>query len=46
MEETEKALLCATVNQPVRVGIDGSSLDFQLYTGVSFYMLSIADIVI
>lgn len=29
------ALLCAVVNQPVSVGIDGSSWDFQLYTGVS-----------
>lgn len=27
-------LLCAVVQQPISVGIDGSSLDFQLYTGV------------
>ncbi|MQL79644.1 hypothetical protein Taro_012100 [Colocasia esculenta] len=27
------ALLCAVVQQPISVGIDGSSLDFQLYTG-------------
>lgn len=33
----EDALLCAVVKQPVSVGIDGSSLDFQLYTGVSNY---------
>ncbi|XP_010247627.1 PREDICTED: KDEL-tailed cysteine endopeptidase CEP2-like [Nelumbo nucifera] len=33
--EEESALLCAVVNQPVSVGIDGSALDFQLYTGVS-----------
>ncbi|XP_010277012.1 PREDICTED: low-temperature-induced cysteine proteinase-like [Nelumbo nucifera] len=31
--EEESALLCAVVNQPVSVGIDGSALDFQLYTG-------------
>uniref|UniRef100_A0A1D1YBX8 Cysteine proteinase RD21a n=1 Tax=Anthurium amnicola TaxID=1678845 RepID=A0A1D1YBX8_9ARAE len=30
---SESALLCAVVQQPVSVGIDGSSLDFQLYTG-------------
>ncbi|KAG1335253.1 low-temperature-induced cysteine proteinase [Cocos nucifera] len=29
----DSALLCAVVNQPVSVGIDGSSWDFQLYTG-------------
>ncbi|KAL2930891.1 putative cysteine protease RD21B [Bienertia sinuspersici] len=33
VEETENALLCATVNWPICVGIDGSSIDFQLYTG-------------
>lgn len=33
--ESENALLCAVVQQPISVGIDGSSLDFQLYTGVS-----------
>lgn len=31
--QNESALLCAVVQQPVSVGIDGSSLDFQLYTG-------------
>ncbi|XP_074589832.1 cysteine protease XCP1-like [Curcuma longa] len=31
--ENENALLCAVVQQPISVGIDGSSLDFQLYTG-------------
>ncbi|XP_072998650.1 low-temperature-induced cysteine proteinase-like [Typha latifolia] len=31
--QNEAALLCAVVQQPVSVGIDGSSLDFQLYTG-------------
>ncbi|KAM0944642.1 putative actinidain [Dioscorea sansibarensis] len=29
----ENALLCAVVKQPVSVGIDASSIDFQLYTG-------------
>lgn len=33
--QSERALLCAVVKQPVSVGIDGSSRDFQLYTGVS-----------
>ena len=33
--ESEEALLCAAVNQPVSVGIQGSAMDFQLYTGVS-----------
>ncbi|KNA10101.1 hypothetical protein SOVF_147560, partial [Spinacia oleracea] len=33
VEETEAALLCATVSQPISVGIDASSIDFQLYTG-------------
>jgi len=33
--QSESALLCATVKQPISVGIDGSTLDFQLYTGVS-----------
>ncbi|KAL9236840.1 hypothetical protein vseg_011464 [Gypsophila vaccaria] len=33
VEESESALLCATVNQPVSVGIDASSWDFQLYAG-------------
>ncbi|KAI9120344.1 hypothetical protein K1719_007377 [Acacia pycnantha] len=31
--QTESALLCATVKQPISVGMDGSALDFQLYTG-------------
>ncbi|KAL2467331.1 Xylem cysteine proteinase 1 [Abeliophyllum distichum] len=31
---TERALLCAVVKQPVSVGMVGSSLDFQFYTGV------------
>ena len=33
--ENDGALLCAVVKQPISVGIDGSALDFQLYTGVS-----------
>ncbi|KAH9625005.1 hypothetical protein KSS87_011262 [Heliosperma pusillum] len=33
VEEADTALLCATVNQPISAAIDGSSLDFQLYTG-------------
>lgn len=33
--QDESALICAVVRQPVSVGIDGSTLDFQLYTGVS-----------
>lgn len=31
----EDALLCAVLKQPISVGIVGSSLDFQLYAGVS-----------
>ncbi|KAH7682107.1 Actinidain protein [Dioscorea alata] len=31
--QNENALLCAVVKQPVSVGIDASSMDFQLYTG-------------
>ncbi|KAL5997860.1 hypothetical protein ACLOJK_008792 [Asimina triloba] len=31
--QTDSALLCAVVKQPISVGIDGSSIDFQLYTG-------------
>ncbi|KAJ7968711.1 Cysteine proteinase RD21a [Quillaja saponaria] len=31
--ESDSALLCATVNQPISVGMDGSAWDFQLYTG-------------
>lgn len=34
--ESDSALLCATVQQPISVGIDGSAIDFQLYTSVSF----------
>jgi len=33
--ESDGALLCASVQQPVSVGMDGSALDFQLYTSVS-----------
>ncbi|KAK1303867.1 Oryzain alpha chain [Acorus calamus] len=33
VDPSEGALLCAVVKQPISVGIDGSSLDFQLYTG-------------
>ncbi|CAK7350416.1 unnamed protein product [Dovyalis caffra] len=33
VDETDSALLCAAVQQPISVGIDGSALDFQLYTG-------------
>ncbi|KAG6756124.1 hypothetical protein POTOM_039546 [Populus tomentosa] len=33
VDETDSALLCATVQQPISVGMDGSALDFQLYTG-------------
>ncbi|XP_010279138.1 PREDICTED: histone-lysine N-methyltransferase SETD1B-like [Nelumbo nucifera] len=33
VDQEESALLCAVVNQPVSVGIDGSTMDFQLYTG-------------
>nr|QBH22537.1 papain-family protein [Oldenlandia affinis] len=31
--EEEDALLCAVIKQPVSVAIDGSAIDFQLYTG-------------
>lgn len=33
--ESDSDLLCANVQQPISVGIDGSAWDFQLYTGVS-----------
>ncbi|XP_077251121.1 low-temperature-induced cysteine proteinase-like [Tasmannia lanceolata] len=33
VDQEESALLCAVVNQPISVGIDGSAIDFQLYTG-------------
>ncbi|KAG2687847.1 hypothetical protein I3760_09G069500 [Carya illinoinensis] len=32
VSESDSALLCATVQQPISVGIDGSAMDFQLYT--------------
>lgn len=31
--ESDADLLCATVQQPISVGMDGSAWDFQLYTG-------------
>lgn len=34
---SESALLCAVVNQPVTVALQGSTFDFQLYYGVSIY---------
>lgn len=33
VEEEESAVLCAVVQQPVSAGMDGSAIDFQLYTG-------------
>ncbi|WOL02088.1 low-temperature-induced cysteine proteinase-like [Canna indica] len=33
VKPNDDAVLCAVVKQPVSVGIDASSLDFQLYTG-------------
>ncbi|GMP72169.1 hypothetical protein CsSME_00030291 [Camellia sinensis var. sinensis] len=33
VEEDETALFCAVLKQPISVGIDGSAIDFQLYTG-------------
>ncbi|KAB5560702.1 hypothetical protein DKX38_005659 [Salix brachista] len=39
VDETDSALLCAAVQQPISVGMDGSALDFQLYTGVSISSL-------
>ncbi|KAH7568774.1 hypothetical protein JRO89_XS06G0048300 [Xanthoceras sorbifolium] len=32
VDESDSALLCATVQQPISVGMDGSAIDFQLYT--------------
>ncbi|KAK4858251.1 hypothetical protein QYF36_013326 [Acer negundo] len=32
VDETDSALYCATVQQPISVGMDGSAIDFQLYT--------------
>jgi hypothetical protein len=40
VDPSDSALLCATVQQPISVGMDGSALDFQLYTGVSISSLS------
>jgi hypothetical protein len=40
VDPLDSALLCATVQQPISVGMDGSALDFQLYTGVSISSLS------
>ena len=37
VEESDSALLCAVAKQPVSVGMDGSAIDFQLYTGVSIF---------
>ena len=37
---SESALLCAVVNQPVTVALQGSTFDFQLYYGVSNYKLN------
>ncbi|KAG6674854.1 hypothetical protein I3842_15G067700 [Carya illinoinensis] len=34
MSESDSALLCATIQQPISVGIDGSAMDFQLYLNV------------
>ncbi|MCD7446199.1 hypothetical protein HAX54_045256 [Datura stramonium] len=31
--QVESTLICAVARQPVSVGIDGKSLDFQLYAG-------------
>ena len=39
VDETDSALLCAAAQQPISVGMDGSALDFQLYTGVSISSL-------
>lgn len=33
VDESDSALLCATVDQPISAGMDGSAIDFQLYTG-------------
>lgn len=35
VEETETGLFNAVLQQPISVGMDGSSWDFQLYSGVS-----------
>lgn len=31
--ESDSAVLCAVAQQPISVGMDGSAIDFQLYTG-------------
>ena len=36
VDESDSALYCATAQQPISVGMDGSAIDFQLYTSVSF----------
>lgn len=41
LAQKESALFCAVVNQPISVGIDGSAIDFQLYTGVSLSNLCV-----
>lgn len=39
--QEKSALLCAVARQPISVGIDGKSLDFQLYAaGVTLIHLS------
>lgn len=38
--QEESALLCAVAQQPVSVGIDGASADFQLYRGVTLMPLT------
>ncbi|PPE02119.1 hypothetical protein GOBAR_DD00849 [Gossypium barbadense] len=43
VEQSDSALLCAVAQQPVSVGIDGSAIDFQLYTGVGIYDGSCSD---
>ncbi|GAV67978.1 Peptidase_C1 domain-containing protein/Granulin domain-containing protein/Inhibitor_I29 domain-containing protein [Cephalotus follicularis] len=32
VDESDSALYCATAKQPISVGMDGSAIDFQLYT--------------
>ncbi|KAK6932683.1 Peptidase C1A, papain C-terminal [Dillenia turbinata] len=39
VEPEESALLCATVNQPISVGINASAPDFYLYESVSPYSI-------
>lgn len=40
VHQSDSALLCAVVQQPISVGIDASTMDFQLYTGVSINLCS------